>query len=197
MLAAEAAASWCDAVGQDECVGALIVVTGPPGAGKSTVARLLADRFDPSALVAGDEFFGFIASGRIDPWLPESREQNESVIQAAAAAAGRLALGGYTVVYDGVLGPWFVGAFLAGAGVGAIHYVSLMPTEERCRERVRTRTDHGFTDLCATSKMYGEFERWPLEARHVILDEGSAAETADEVVRRLVAGQLEWTEPSA
>ena len=135
-------------------MGALIVVTGPPGAGKSTVARLLASRFDPSALVAGDDFFAFIASGRIDPWLPAAHHQNEAVIRAAAAAAGRLALRGYTVLYDGVLGPWFLEDFMAEAGVGAIHYVSLMPTEETCLERVRTRTDHGFTDLPATRHMY-------------------------------------------
>ena len=36
-------------------MGELIVVTGPPGAGKSSVSAVLADKFTPSALVAGDE----------------------------------------------------------------------------------------------------------------------------------------------
>ena len=48
----------------------LLVVTGPPGAGKSTVSQLLAADFDPGALVAGDQFFGFLRAGFIDPWRP-------------------------------------------------------------------------------------------------------------------------------
>jgi len=44
----------------------LLVVTGPPGAGKSTVARLVTDRFEPSALVEGDAFFAFLARGASD-----------------------------------------------------------------------------------------------------------------------------------
>jgi adenylate kinase family enzyme len=38
----------------------LVVVTGPPGAGKSTVAQVLSKPFEPRALVAGDESFAFI-----------------------------------------------------------------------------------------------------------------------------------------
>src|SRR5258708_34860826 len=83
----------------------LVVVTGPPGAGKSTIAELLVSDFDPSALVAGDQFFGFLRAGSIAPWLPQAHQQNEVVILSAAAASGRLARGGVTVVYDGVLGP--------------------------------------------------------------------------------------------
>ena len=44
-------------------MASLVVVTGPPGAGKSTVARALADSFEPSVLVAGDAFFAFLARG--------------------------------------------------------------------------------------------------------------------------------------
>ena len=90
-------------------MGFLLVVTGPPGAGKSTVARILADAFDPSVLVQGDAFFAFLARGAIEPWLPESGPQNEVVVRAAAAATGRFVAGGYATVYDGVLGPWFIG----------------------------------------------------------------------------------------
>jgi uridine kinase len=35
----------------------LIVITGPPGAGKSSVSEHVANQFEPSALVAGDSFF--------------------------------------------------------------------------------------------------------------------------------------------
>jgi hypothetical protein len=46
------------------------------------------------------------------PWLPEANEQNAVVTQAAAAAAGRYAAGGFTTVYDGMVGPWFLPTFL-------------------------------------------------------------------------------------
>lgn len=90
-------------------VADLIVVTGPPGAGKSTVGRILAGRYEASALVAGDQFFGFLDRGHITPWLPEADGQNTIVIEAAAAAAGRLAVA-YMVVYDGAVGPWYESA---------------------------------------------------------------------------------------
>lgn len=99
----------------------LITVTGPPGAGKSTVAKALSACFVKSAVVAGDEFFRFIDRGYVSPWLPEADRQNTVVIEAAAAAAGRLAAGGYTVVYDGVVGPWFLDAFRAPVGRSRAH----------------------------------------------------------------------------
>jgi hypothetical protein len=46
-------------------VSELIVVSGPPGAGKTTAARTLSQLFDPSALVPGDQFFAFIELGGI------------------------------------------------------------------------------------------------------------------------------------
>src|SRR5438045_544922 len=105
----------------------LLVVTGPPGSGKSTVARLLVDRFDPSVLVEGDAFFSFLARGAIEPWLPESNAQNEIVTEAAASACGRYCAGGYSTVYDGVVGPWFLPTFARAAGVTSLEYVVLMP----------------------------------------------------------------------
>lgn len=105
----------------------LVVVTGPPGAGKSTVAHALADRFDQSVLVPGDAFFEFLARGAIAPWLSAAHSQNEVVIRAAAAATGRFVAGGYTTVYDGVLGPWFLSGFAVEAALDHLHYVILLP----------------------------------------------------------------------
>src|SRR5438477_11761411 len=112
--------------------GPLLVITGPPGAGKSSVARLIANASDQSVLVEGDAFFGFLASGAIEPWLAGSNDQNTVVTRAAAAAAGQFASGGYLTVYDGVVGPWFLATFAAGTGLDRLDYVALLPSVDDC-----------------------------------------------------------------
>jgi hypothetical protein len=169
----------------------LLVVTGPPGAGKSTVAGILANRVEPSVLVAGDDFFRFLARGAIPPWLPASKEQNEVVTQAAAAAAGRYAAGGFATVYDGVVGPWFLPTFVVASGLERLDYVVLMPPVGLCVERVATRRGHGFTDEAATRKMHAEFARGEIDPRHVVLDPPAQPEAvADHVLAAREDGSL-------
>ena len=116
------------------------------------------------------------------------------VIQSAAAAAGKLVEGGITVVYDGVVGPWAVPAFLDGTALGRLHYAVLMPTEVCCIRRVRERSGHGFTDIPATRHMYREFARAEVDQRHVLpVDEWATPETTAAVVReRRAVGSLVW-----
>ncbi len=121
------------------------------------MAQALAAAADHSVLVEGDAFFAFLANGRIDPWLAGSNEQNTIVTEAAAAAAGRFALGGYATVYDGVIGPWFLETFAKATGLESLEYVILLPSVERCVKQVAERTGHGFTDEAATRKMHKEF----------------------------------------
>jgi cytidylate kinase len=156
-------------------MGDVIVVTGPPGAGKSTVAAHLVDLLDPSALVAGDDFFAFLRNGAISPWLPAARDQNTVVIEAAAAATGRLT-GWADVVYDGILGPWFLDTFLGAAGLESLHYAILLPPLEECLDRVQTRTGHGFTDPDAARHMWDEFAQADIDSRHVIVGHGTDPE---------------------
>lgn len=172
-------------------MASLVIVTGPPGAGKSTVASVLVERFERSVLVAGDAFFGFLARGATAPWLPESNAQNEVVTQAAASAAGRYAAGGYTTVYDGVVGPWFLPTFAAATGLERLHYVVLLPSVERCVARVATRQGHGFTDDAAARKMHDEFSRADVDGRHVLVDPPDDVEAvADWIVEAVEAGML-------
>ena len=137
----------------------LLVVTGPPGSGKSTVTEALVERWEPSVLVEGDAFFAFLRRGSIAPWLPESHAQNDTTTRAAAAAAGALAAAGMVVVDDAVIGPWCRPTFAERTGLDALDYVVLLPPVETCLRRVSSRTGHGFTDLDATRHMHDDFVR--------------------------------------
>jgi len=168
-------------------MGELIVVSGPPGAGKSTVARAVADTYDPSALVVGDDFFGYLHRGAIAPWLPESDGQNRTVLAAAGAACGRLAER-FTVVYDGVLWPPYAALFAEEAGRG-FHYAVLLPPMEVCLGRIRTRRDHPFADEAAATDMWRSFAT--AYVRVPTLDATDSVEqVAAEIVRLVATGDI-------
>jgi hypothetical protein len=174
-------------------MGKLLVVTGPPAAGKSTVAQIVVGAAERSVLVEGDSFFGFLATGAVEPWRPESNEQNTVVVKAAASAAGSFAQGGYTTVFDGVVGPWFLPTFGAATGLNRLEYVVLLPRVETCVQRVLTRRNHPFSDEAATRKMHAEFTSARIADRHVIHDPpNEAAEVAAIIESARSTGQLTY-----
>jgi hypothetical protein len=67
LAASRRLASGTGLILQNAAVNELVVVTGPPGAGKSSVSEELAKRWKPSALVPGDAFFGMIKQGHVSP----------------------------------------------------------------------------------------------------------------------------------
>ena len=94
--------------------GRIIVITGTPGTGKTTTASAVAKESDleKSVHMHTDDFYHYLSKGAIPPHLPESNEQNLIVIEAFLEAAKRYARGGYDVIVDGIVGPWFLEPWL-------------------------------------------------------------------------------------
>ncbi|MYL09507.1 MAG: ATP-binding protein, partial [Acidimicrobiia bacterium] len=84
--------------------GEVVIVSGPPGSGKTTVSAALASDYERGVHLESDWFFQSIRSGFVAPWLPDAHGQNAAVMVVAADAAAGYADAGYSVVWDGIVG---------------------------------------------------------------------------------------------
>jgi predicted kinase len=141
--------------------GRLIIVTGAPGVGKSTVARAMAEAWPGprSAHIRADDIYTYFVKGYVPPWDPASLDQNVAVMNALAAQAAALAQGGYPVFVDGIVGPWFLGPFKAAAiqSGARLHYLVLRPTREAAIARGVAREGHPMRDPAVIGAMWDQF----------------------------------------
>ncbi|GAA2380616.1 AAA family ATPase [Streptomyces carpaticus] len=155
------------------------------------MARLLADRLTPSVHLHTDDFWSAIKRGAIAPYLPEAHQQNEVVLRVLVSAAFGYADGGYQVICDGVVGPWFIDLFRAAARERALplSYVILRPDERTTVARATARSGDALTDPGPVRALHGQFSGLGGYEAHVLDSTGLTAEaTADRVLRGLARG---------
>ena len=121
---------------------ALFVISGVSASGKSTVARLLAERFERGVCVPGDAIRAMMVSGRLDV-RPDSGE--EALRQLALRYAGALSVahvfinGGFDVVVEDVIVGPILRDFLSLVPVPEFHLVFLDPDAAAIQRRQQER----------------------------------------------------------
>lgn len=171
----------------------ILLLSGPPGAGKTTVSTLIGQRFARSAVLHADWFWTTLVSESLPPWQEAANDQNEAMLRAALAATARIAAAGYVTVLEGILGPWFfdlVTDELGGLGL-PVYYAMLLPDLATCLERADSRRNEpqhrdALNDEEPIRTMHEQFARSVDSQMCVLGDSGvNAEEMASAVLYRL------------
>lgn len=168
-----------------------LLITGTPGAGKTTVSQLVAERLPRSARLDGDEFGMMLVSGWANmldadgAWNPGPEGQRQLQLRAinVCSTADNFADAGYTPVVDIVIETRAELDFIAGRlRARPLMLVVLSPPLEVARRRnatraVEARVDYDFAPLARNQQReLGDLGWW--------LDSGDQTpeQTADLIV---------------
>jgi len=172
----------------------ILIVTGPPGAGKTSAAGILAARSTRGVHLESDAFFRFISSGYVQPWKQEAHEQNQAVMGIVAQAAAGYASAGYFTIIDGIVIPgWFLEPLRDAlhAARCQVALAVLRAPLSTCRTRAQARGREPLGDPDAIEQLWRSFaDLGQLEDHAVDVADLDPEEVADLVERRLHGGFL-------
>jgi predicted kinase len=178
---------------QTETKEPVIVVSGAPGVGKTTISHLVAAAFERSVHLRDDDFMAAVVSGWVDPNLPAAAAQNEAVGGALAVSAMGFAGDGYTTVVDGYLFPDGVDGLAAACTARDLscHYVVLRADLDTCWARASGRGEGRWPlEYEPFAALHARFAELELDDRYEVDAAGDPDGVRDAVLDAYRAGRL-------
>jgi adenylate kinase family enzyme len=119
----------------------VIMISGTPAAGKSSVSQSLAKRFPKSAYLEIDSFKDMIVGGNIAPWDPQGPEQFKLMEKNFLAITKNFLDEGYVVILDYVFNDEQVKHY--NELLGDVYGFLLLPSKEVLKKRDLERDPAG------------------------------------------------------
>jgi chloramphenicol 3-O-phosphotransferase len=166
---------------------AVYLITGPMAAGKTTVARLLAEQFERGVHLEGDIFRRSIVSGRVEmtpEQAPAALEQLRLRYRLAAAAADTYFDAGFSVALDDVVAGPLLEEYVGMIKSEPCRVIVLLPSMAAVAEREAQRNGTGYDRWELESFYNGFVETTPRVGLWLDTTELTPDETVAEILRR-------------
>jgi broad-specificity NMP kinase len=157
----------------------IIVISGTPGAGKSTVSKALAEKFKKSAYISVDEIRHMIIGGNVAPWDDTNGEQYKLIEKNFLDLANNFLNEGFVVIIDDVIGDEQVKRYKEQ--FDEVYGFLLLPSKETLKKRDLLR-DPEYQMAERIDVLYPEFANVEHDVLKVI---DSTDQTEEETVEEI------------
>ena len=165
----------------------VVIITGVMAAGKSTVARLLAERLPKAAYVPGDTFRRMIVSGRHEMTPdapPEAESQLRLRYRLAAMTADAYVEAGFNAVVQDIIIGGDLGEFVELVKSRPLYVVVLAPSAEVVAAREAARPKTGYAEWSVEEFVRSLHEDTPRIGLWIDSSHQTPEQTVEEILSR-------------